>query len=137
MRKGGKIVSLLFFYLYPMSKHTNKRIANHFFIVDSIGGIEFYRIKKPLVDKIGYSISTLKGEHLKFDTLYDWIFYIVDEIEALGFWFNINAGEVIIRHKGEIVIITRSDNRLKALNRAVLIWIGKYGEQIQSEKSNY
>lgn len=120
-----------------MSKHTNKRIANHFFIVDSIGGIEFYRIKKPLVDKIGYSVSTLKGEHLKFDTLYDWIFYIVDEIEALGFWFNINAGEVIIRHKGEIVIITRSDNRLKALNRAVLIWIGKYGEQIQSEKSNY
>ena len=120
-----------------MSKHTNKRIANHFFIVDSIGGIEFYRIKKPLVDKIGYSVSTLKGENLKFDSLYDWIFYIVDEIEALGFWFNINAGEVIIRHKGEIVIITRSDNRLKALNRAVLIWIGKYGEQIQSEKSNY
>jgi len=137
MRKGGKIVSLLFFYLYIMSKHTNKRIANHFFIVDSIGGIEFYRIKKPLVDKIGYSVSTLKGENLKFDSLYDWIFYIVDEIEALGFWFNINAGEVIIRHKGEIVIITRSDNRLKALNRAVLIWIGKYGEQIQSEKSNY
>lgn len=119
-----------------MSKHTNKRIANHFFIVDSIGGIEFYRIKKPLVDKIGYSVSSLKGENLKFDISYDWVFYIIDEIEALGFYFSINAGEVIIRHKGEIVIVARNDNRLKAMNRAVLFWITKYGEQIQSEKGN-
>lgn len=120
-----------------MSKYTNKRIANYFFITDTIAGIEFYRIKKPLVDKIGYSVSTLKGENLKFDTSYDWIFYIVDEIEALGFWFSINAGEVIIRYKGEAVIITRSDNRLKSLNRAISLWIAKYGEQIQSEKGNH
>ena len=137
MLKGGNNDSLLFFYLYNMSKHTNKRIANHFFIVDSIGGTEFYRIKKPLVDKIGYSVSTLKGENLKFDSSYDWIFYIVDEIEALGYWFSINAGEVMIRHKGEVVIVARSDNRMKALNRAITLWIGKYGEQIQSEKGNY
>jgi hypothetical protein len=120
-----------------MSKYTNKQIANHFFITDTIGGIEFYRIKKPLVDKIGYSVSTLKGENLKFDTSYDWIFYIVDEIEAKGFWFSINAGEILVRYKGEVVIVARSDNRLKALNRAIGIWIRKYGEQIQSEKDNH
>lgn len=120
-----------------MSKYTNIKIANQFFIVDSINGMEIYRYKKPLIDKTQYSVSSLKADNLKFDSSYDWIFYIVDEIEALGYWFSINAGEVIIRYKGEVVIIARSDNRLKAINRAITLWISKYGEQIQSEKSNH
>lgn len=120
-----------------MSKHTNKRIANHFFIVDEIGGMTFYRFTKPLIDKVGYSVSSLKGENLKFDISYDWIFHIIDLIEEKGYYFSINAGEVIIRHKGEVVIVARNDNRLKAMNRAVLFWITKYGEQIQSEKGNH
>ena len=112
-----------------MSKYTNIKIANQFFIVDSIGGMQIYRFTKPLIDKIGYSVSSLKGENLKFDTSYEWIFHIVDLIEAKGFYFSINSGEVIIRHKGEVVIVARNDNRLKAINRAILFWINKYGDE--------
>ena len=120
-----------------MSKHTNIRIANQFFIVDRIGEIEYYRIKKPLIYKAGISLSTLKGENLKFDVSYDWIFFAIDEIEALGYWFNIGAGEIIIRWKGEKYLVVRGDDRLKLLNRAVLSWITKYNEQIQSKEDNH